>query len=97
MVAAHDVAPEILVAEGDMTRRKPQAGDADDIARGLALLNAIGPYDVGQGVVVINRHIIAVEGIEGTDAMLARVADLRRRGQLAYPRSSGRAGQGSQA
>jgi DUF1009 family protein len=42
----------------------------------------MGPFDVGQGAVVINHHVVAVEGIEGTDAMLARVADLRRNGRI---------------
>ena len=82
VIAAHDVAPEILIGDGEMTRRKPSAGDRADIARGLALLQAIGPFDVGQAAVVVDRHVLAVEGIEGTDAMLARVAELRRRGRV---------------
>jgi DUF1009 family protein len=82
VVAAHDVAPDIVVAEGAMTRRIPQAADHADIARGLTLLRAIGSLDVGQAVVVVNQHVLAVEGIEGTDEMLARIADLRRRGRV---------------
>jgi DUF1009 family protein len=82
VVAAHEVAPDILVAEGSMARRAPQAADHADIARGLALLRAIGPFDVGQAVVVVDQHVLAVEGIEGTDAMLARIADLRRSGRV---------------
>ena len=40
---------------------------------------ATGPYDVGQGVVVSSGRVLAVEGPEGTDAMLERVAGLIRR------------------
>jgi DUF1009 family protein len=89
VVAAQDVAPEVLVGEGTLTRRKPQASDVADIMRGLSLLNAIGPYDVGQGAVVAGQHVLAVEGVEGTDAMLARIADLRREGKLAAGAGSG--------
>jgi UDP-2,3-diacylglucosamine hydrolase len=89
VVAAHEVAPEILVGEGGMTRRIPQPADNADIGRGLALLRAIGPFDVGQAVIVVNQHVLAVEGIEGTDAMLARVADLRGRGQVNTPLGAG--------
>src|SRR4029079_18833610 len=79
VVAPHEVAPEILVSEGDLTVRKPGARDRAESARGLAWLRAIGPYHVGQATVVVNQHVIAVEAIEGTDKMLARVADLRRK------------------
>ncbi len=39
-------------------------------------------FDIGQGVVVIDGHVVAVEDIEGTDALLARVARLRTEGRL---------------
>jgi DUF1009 family protein len=45
-------------------------------------LRAAGPFDVGQAVVVAGKHVLAVEAIEGTDQMLARVADLRANGRL---------------
>jgi DUF1009 family protein len=82
IVAAHEVAPDILVPAGEIAARKPDTGEHDDIRRGLDLLHAMGPFDVGQGAVVINHHVVAVEGIEGTDAMLARVAELRRSGRI---------------
>jgi DUF1009 family protein len=41
-------------------------------------VRALGPYDVGQAVVVSRGRVEAVEGVEGTDAMLARVAQQRR-------------------
>ena len=52
VVGAHEVAPEILMREGPLTTLKPAAGDESDIRRALALLTAIGPFDVGQAVVV---------------------------------------------
>lgn len=89
LLGAHEVAPEILVQEGALGRIAPSARDLDDIAHGLAVLEAIGPFDIGQGVVVANRHVIAVEALEGTDQMLARVADLRRSKRFPAPRGTG--------
>jgi DUF1009 family protein len=75
--------------EGQLTRRKPSDAELEDIALGLDLLNAIGSFDVGQAAVVANRHVLAVEGAEGTDAMLERVAELRRRGRIHAPSGTG--------
>lgn len=51
-----------------------------DIQRGLAVCRALGAVDVGQGCVVQQGLVLAVEAIEGTDAMLARAGGLRRDG-----------------
>ena len=51
-----------------------------DIQRGLAVCRALGAVDVGQGCVVQQGLVLAVEAIEGTDAMLARAGALRREG-----------------
>src|SRR5688572_8814935 len=89
MVGAHELAPEILVPRGILGRVAPQARDRADIARGFAMLGAIGPFDIGQAAVVANNHVVAVEGIEGTDLMLERVAELRRIGRLRVPARTG--------
>ena len=54
------------------------AGRLADMALGIECLKAIGGYDIGQGVVVGDGRIIAVEGPEGTDSMLHRIAAMRR-------------------
>jgi DUF1009 family protein len=86
---AHEVAPEILVGEGALGRLKPSARDLDDIARGFAVLAATGPFDIGQAVVVANGNVVAIEAAEGTDRMLARVAELRRDGRIRLPPHTG--------
>jgi DUF1009 family protein len=89
LLGAHEVAPEILVPQGSLGQVTPTARDLEDIEYGLDVLRAIGPFDVGQGVVVANRHVIAVEAAEGTDQMLARVADLRLNKRFRAPRGIG--------
>lgn len=80
-VGAHEVAPEILMPQGAIGRCEPSARDRADIARGVGLLDAIGPFDVGQAAVVADNRVLAVEAAEGTDRMLARIAELRGEGR----------------
>jgi len=82
LLGAHEVAPEILVPEGLLGRGKVSQSDRDDIAVGFDCLRAIGPFDVGQAVVVAGKHVLAVEAAEGTDHMLARVAQMRANGRV---------------
>jgi DUF1009 family protein len=89
VLGAHEVAPEITVPEGCLGRFKPSERDRRDILRGMEVVVAIGPFDVGQAVIVANRHVLAVEGIEGTDQMLVRIADLRSRKRIRAPAGIG--------
>lgn len=82
LVGIKDLAPELLMPVGCLTRAAPDAAALADIAKGRELLRALSPFDIGQGVVVIDGHVVAVEDIEGTDALLARVARLRGEGRL---------------
>jgi DUF1009 family protein len=88
LLGAHAVAPEILMPEGALGRERPSERDHADIAKGLALLNASSPFDVGQAVVVADARVLAIEAAEGTDSMLARIAELRQSGRIAV--ASGR-------
>src|SRR5450631_950012 len=54
MVGIRDVAPDLLMPEGCLTRVAPDAGAATDIARGRELLAALGPFDIGQAAIVID-------------------------------------------
>jgi UDP-2,3-diacylglucosamine hydrolase len=82
MVGIKDVAPDLLVPEGCLTRTMPDENAAADIARGRDVLRALSPFDIGQAAVVIDGHVVGVEDIEGTDGLLARVARLRKDGRI---------------
>jgi DUF1009 family protein len=82
MVGIKDVAPDLLMPEGCLTRRAPDENAAADIARGRDVLGALSPFDIGQATVVIDGHVVGVEDIEGTDGLLARVARLRAEGRI---------------
>jgi UDP-2,3-diacylglucosamine hydrolase len=80
VIGAHEVLREILAPAGVLTRIAPDAQAMADIARGVNVARALGAVDVGQGCVVQQGLVLAVEAIEGTDAMLDRSTALRRGG-----------------
>jgi UDP-2,3-diacylglucosamine hydrolase len=82
MVGIKDVAPDLLMPEGSLTRAVPDAQSLADIEKGREVLRALSPFDIGQAAVVIDGHVVAVEDIEGTDALLLRVARLREQGRI---------------
>ena len=89
LIGAHEVAPEILVAEGPLGLVKPSESHAQDIARGFELVAAITSFDVGQAVVVADNRVLAIEAAEGTDHMLDRIAALRAEGRIRIPANTG--------
>ena len=82
MVGINDVAPDLLMPQGCLTRKAPDENAAADIAMGRDVLRALSPFDIGQAAVVIDGHVIGMEDIEGTDGLLARVARLRQEGRI---------------
>ena len=89
MVGIRDVAPNLLMPEGCLTRAAPDQNASGDIARGREVLRALSPFDIGQAAVVIDGHVVAVEDIEGTDGLLARVARLRKDGRIRGKKARG--------
>ena len=66
----------LLAAEGVMTRRKPDENEQKDISYGRRVAAALSGFDVGQSVAIAERACVAMEAMEGTDAMLERAASL---------------------
>ena len=77
VVGVHQIAPQLLVSPGALSALAPSAQAQADARIGAGLIAALSPFDAGQAVVVANGRVLAVEAAEGTDAMLARIADLR--------------------
>lgn len=89
LIGVHEVAPDWLAPDGALSRRAASEQALADIRLGGSLIGALSPYDVGQAVVVAKGRVLAIEAAEGTDAMLARIADMRASGRLGR---KGRAG-----
>ncbi len=89
LLGLKEIAPDLLMPEGCVTRKIPDQNATSDIARGREVLRALGPFDIGQAAVVIDGHVVGVEGIEGTDELLKRIADLRASGRIRAPAGRG--------
>lgn len=69
---------DCMVSEkSTLTKHQPSKENKDDIALGVKAIKSFSQFDVGQGVVVAQKQIIAVEALEGTDEMIARCKNLR--------------------
>ncbi len=80
VIGAHEVFTEALAPPGLLTSIGPDAQALAAIVRGREVIQALGAADVGQACVVQQGIVLAVEAIEGTDAMLARCGPLARPG-----------------
>lgn len=81
LIAVQDFLPELVVPVGAIGTHLPSAEAQADIARGRDVCVAIGALDIGQACVVQQGLVLGVEGIEGTDALIARCAAYRRAGR----------------
>jgi hypothetical protein len=66
----------LLAGAGVLTKRKPDADEAHDVRYGRRIAGALAGLDVGQSVAISERACVAIEAMEGTDAMLRRAAAL---------------------
>lgn len=76
VIGVEETMEDLLAPAGAWGEISPTATQMKDIAKAAKVAAASGAFDIGQGVVVCDGLVLAVEAQEGTDAMLHRVADL---------------------
>ena len=76
----------LLAREGVLTRRAPTAEEQTDLTFGYRIADTVAGLDIGQTIAVKSAAVVAVEAMEGTDAVIARA------GQLAGRRRAHRQG-----
>lgn len=88
VVGADDVYSSLLAQSGCLGSRQPSEGDLADLRKAALIAKEMGRLDIGQGAIVCNGLVLAVEAQEGTDLMLKRCAELpaNLRGTEAEPR-----------
>lgn len=80
VVGAHELLDDLLAPAGILGQIEPDEQAKRDIEKGFTIAHSLGDLDIGQAVVLQDGLVLAVEAIEGTDAMLSRCADLKREG-----------------
>jgi len=81
---------DLLAPAGVLTLRKPSGDEKSDIEYGRRIAHALAAVDVGQSVAICERACVAVEAMEGTDAMLRRAAGLANGRRLTLVKASTR-------
>lgn len=71
---------EELATPGVMTRRQPTEAQWQDIRAGWEICRQISRMDIGQAIAIKEKDVIAVEALEGTNAMIERAGQLCRNG-----------------
>lgn len=82
VLGAHQVMPQLLAGSGAISGRKPSRKAMTNIHKAAEACKELGRLDIGQASVAVGGRVVAVEGIEGTDGMLERVASMRSTGRL---------------
>lgn len=82
IVGAHEILPDHVAPFGVISGTNPTNDFLETIGVGVRAALIMGAHDIGQAVVALGRRVIAVEGIEGTDQMLARIQSLRAEGRI---------------
>ncbi|MEM9586833.1 MAG: UDP-2,3-diacylglucosamine diphosphatase LpxI [Planctomycetota bacterium] len=80
VIAATDLAPELLIPAGPLWGRPADAKTMHDITAGWRVAKQMGGMDIGQSITIKDGTVIAVEAIEGTDACIERTGQLCRKG-----------------
>ncbi len=66
----------LMARQGVLTRRTPTAEERADLELGYRVADAVASLDIGQTIVVKSAAVVAVEAMEGTDAVIARAGQL---------------------
>jgi UDP-2,3-diacylglucosamine hydrolase len=66
----------LLARSGVLGRRQPSAEEREDFAFGYRMADAVAALDIGQTIVVRDKAVVAVEAMEGTDAVVRRAGDI---------------------
>jgi len=73
------IAP-LLAREGVLTKRAPSEGERSDLDLGCRVADNVAGMDIGQTIAVKSGAVVAVEAMEGTDAVIIRAGQLAGRG-----------------
>lgn len=82
VIGVHEAAPGLLAGSGLIAGFRPSRMARLNMVEAIRAARLVGALDAGQGAVAEKGRAVALEGVEGTDGMLDRVAELRAEGRL---------------
>ena len=78
LVASTVFLESLIAREGVLSRRAPSKEEQADIEYGLKVAREIARLDLGQTIAVKDRAVVAIEAMEGTDAVIRRAGEITR-------------------
>lgn len=72
ILGAEELLHDLLAPKGNLSTAVPDKQAQEDIALGIRLMKEIGKLDIGQAIIIRTGHVLGVEALEGTDALIAR-------------------------
>jgi len=66
----------LMAGAGTLTARKLREDEEADLAFGYTVADTVAGLDIGQTIAVKSAAVVAVEAMEGTDAVIARAGQL---------------------
>ena len=66
----------LMARSGTLSRRAPTPDELEDLAFGYRMADAVAALDIGQTIVVKDKAVVAVEAMEGTDAVIRRAGEI---------------------
>jgi len=89
VLGVHELVPDLIFPHDYHAGPRPYKGFKKDLEIGKNAIRTLSCLDIGQSFVIIREQIVAVEGAEGTDGLLERVADMRQKGRVRVKPSRG--------
>jgi DUF1009 family protein len=86
VISVQDIAPSLLAELGPIGAVVPDRDSLKDIAAAAKAARLIGQLDIGQGAIAVGGRVVALEGPEGTDAMMVRIGGLKEAGRVSVKR-----------
>lgn len=82
VLGVHELIPDLLARLGHIAGPRIRKGDRESLTTAVEGARVLGSLDAGQACIAIGKRIVALEGVEGTDLMIDRVAFLRAEGRI---------------
>ncbi len=76
VISQDEIRPRESLPAGYVLGKKPDGRITDDIQIGIRYLARLSSFDIGQAIIVQSGRFIAIEAIEGTDAMIKRASEM---------------------
>ena len=76
VIGSEEILQDVIMPKGAIGKFQPDEQAIKDIELGAKIIKAIGVFDIGQGVIIKNSLVLGIEAAEGTDALIARCANL---------------------